>query len=75
MVSLDAGNQNFDIFTYNSSGDMLHVRGFQIFESKMFSGGEGRETQPREMIITDLTGDGRHDVVMLCHDRVLIYPQ
>ncbi|MDG2423040.1 MAG: VCBS repeat-containing protein [Phycisphaerales bacterium] len=75
MVSLDAGNQNFDIFTYNKSGDMLHARGFKIFESKMFSGGDGRETQPREIIITDLTGDGKHDVVMLCHDRVLIYPQ
>lgn len=75
MVSLDAGNQNFDIFTYNKSGDMLHARGFQIFESKMFSGGDGREYQPNQLIITDLTGDGKHDVVMLCHDRVLLYPQ
>lgn len=75
MVSLDAGNQNFDIFTYNKSGEMLHARGFQIFESKMFSGGDGREYQPNQLIITDLTGDGKHDVVMLCHDRVLLYPQ
>ena len=75
MVSLDAGNQNFDIFTYNRSGDMLHARGFQVFESKMFSGGDGREYQPSQVIITDLTGDGKHDVVMLCHDRVLVYPQ
>ena len=75
MVSLDAGNQNFDIFTYSKSGEMLHARGFQIFESKMFSGGDGREYQPTQLIITDLTGDGNHDVVMLCHDRVLIYPQ
>jgi hypothetical protein len=27
------------------------------------------------VIIADITGDGAHDVVMLCHDRVLIYPQ
>ena len=75
MVSLDAGNQNFDIFTYNKSGDMLHARGFQIFESKMFSGGDGREYQPNQLIITALTGDGKHDGVMLGHDRVLLYPQ
>ena len=75
MISLDAGNQNFDIFTYNNSGELLHARGFKIFESKMFSGGDGREYQPTQVIITDLTGDNRHDVVMLCHDRVLVYPQ
>jgi hypothetical protein len=26
-------------------------------------------------VIADITGDGAHDVVMLCHDRVLLYPQ
>ncbi|MCH2152739.1 MAG: VCBS repeat-containing protein [Phycisphaerales bacterium] len=75
MVSLDAGNQNFDIFSYSKSGNLLHARGFRIFESKMFTGGAGREYEPNQLIITDLTGDGKHDVVMLCHDRVLVYPQ
>jgi hypothetical protein len=26
-------------------------------------------------LICDLTGDGAPDLVLLCHDRVLLYPQ
>jgi hypothetical protein len=26
-------------------------------------------------LVTDLTGDGKDDLVLLCHDRVLLYPQ
>ena len=40
-----------------------------------FPRGEGREYQPTQELITDLTGDGAHDVVMIVHDRILMYPQ
>jgi hypothetical protein len=54
---------------------MLHATGFQIFETQLFHSGDTREYQPRQVVIADITGDGAHDVVMLCHDRVLLYPQ
>ena len=75
MASLDAGEQMFEIFTFDGNGDMLHVTNFKIYESKLFSRGEGREYQPTQVLITDLTGDGAHDVVMIVHDRILMYPQ
>ncbi len=75
MVSLDAGEQMFEIFTFNADGDMLHVTNFKIYESKLFSRGEGREFQPSQVLIADLSGDGAHDVAMIVHDRVLIYTQ
>ncbi|HEX2860426.1 MAG TPA: VCBS repeat-containing protein [Lacunisphaera sp.] len=31
--------------------------------------------EPREMIVADVTGDKRPDLVLLVHDRVLLYPQ
>jgi len=49
---------------------------FKVFEDKSFhdkKGGGGLE--PREMLIADVTGDGRADLVLLAHDRVLVYPQ
>jgi hypothetical protein len=49
--------------------------GFPVYESQLFSGGDTREYQPRQISIADVTGDGSHDVVLLCHDRILIYPQ
>jgi len=48
---------------------------FKVFESRLFQGGEPREFEPSIALIADLTGDGADDVVLLCHDRVLLYPQ
>jgi hypothetical protein len=51
-----------------------------VFEAKTFSGGGGfgRERhggEPREFRIGDVTRDGKPDIVLLVHDRVLVYPQ
>ena len=75
MVALDAGEQMFEIFTFSDAGRMLHATGFPVFESKLFHGSEGREYQPRQVVLQDVTGDGNVDVVLLVHDRVLVYAQ
>jgi hypothetical protein len=31
--------------------------------------------EPREVVVADVTGDGKKDLLLLVHDRVLIYPQ
>jgi hypothetical protein len=31
--------------------------------------------EPRELATGDVNGDGRMDLVILCHDRILVYPQ
>ncbi len=75
MVALDAGEQMMELFTFDAAGEMLHATGFQIYESQLFHGGEGREYQPRQIAIADLSGDGKHDIVMLVHDRLVMYVQ
>ncbi len=75
MVSLDAGEQMLEIFTFAESGTMLYATGFKIYETKIFSGGEPREWQPSQAVITDVTNDGKNDVLLLSHDRVLLYRQ
>lgn len=75
MVSLDAGQQMCQIFTFTEAEHMLYATGFKVFESQLFSGGEPREYQPSNAYIGDVTGDGADDLVLLAHDRVLIYPQ
>ena len=64
-----------EIFTISESGRLLYATGFQVFESKIFSGGEPREYEPSQAIIADVTGDGAQDLILVAHDRVLIYPQ
>ena len=75
MISLDAGEQMLEIFTFTESGKILYATGFKIYETKIFSGGEPRERQPSQAIIADLTNDGKNDVLLLSHDRLLLYRQ
>ena len=75
MVSLDAGEQMLEIFTFSESGHMFYATGFKIYETRIFSGGEPREWQPSQVIISDLTNDGKNDVLLLSHDRLLLYQQ
>ncbi len=75
LVSLDAGQQMCEIFTFTQSEHLLYATGFQVFESQLFSGGEPREFQPSQVQITDVTADGANDIILLSHDRILVYPQ
>jgi len=47
---------------------------FPIFEEKSFMR-RAPNQGPREMLARDLTGDGKTDIVLLIHDRILLYPQ
>jgi len=48
---------------------------FTIFEEKGFAQEDATGSDPREAVVADVTGDGRSDLVLLSHDRVLVYPQ
>lgn len=49
---------------------------FKVFETdEHFQGHKGPPQEPRETLIADVTGDGKNDLILLVHDRVLIYPQ
>ncbi|MCH2161823.1 MAG: hypothetical protein MK085_08115, partial [Phycisphaerales bacterium] len=61
--------------SFSDLGKLHPMASFKIFESKIFSAGEPREFEPRQAIIVDVTGDGLNDMVLLAHDRILIYPQ
>ncbi|MEZ6068593.1 MAG: FG-GAP repeat protein [Planctomycetaceae bacterium] len=48
---------------------------FKVFEDKSFHSDGSSGLEPREMVIADVNGDGRNDLIMLIHDRLLLYPQ
>ncbi len=74
-VTLDGGEQMCSVLTFSAKRRVQLATEFEIFESQIFSGGDQRETEPRDLIITDATGDGKADLVTLIHDRVIVYPQ
>ena len=50
----------------------LHFRVFEADPHAQKRGGQSAE--PRETLISDVTGDGKNDLILLVHDRVLVYP-
>lgn len=49
---------------------------WQVFEQNMhYQGRTGGSVEPRQVVLADLTGDGKVDLALLVHDRVLFYPQ
>ena len=49
---------------------------WQVFEQNMhYQGRTGGSLEPRQVVLADLTGDGKVDLALLVHDRVLFYPQ
>ena len=67
---------NFKPKSAEQAAQLRTALAFQVFEEKSFSREEeGGDFEPRESLIVDITNDGRPDLVLLIHDRILIYPQ
>lgn len=70
-----------ELLTWKEDGKALRrALSWRVFDAKSYAGrrysGDSRTvSQPSEFEIGDVTGDGKLDVVMLIHDRLLIYPQ
>lgn len=76
LAMLDTQSHFVEILDYDPTLGPRHAVHFPIFEQKSFSNeGGGRGVEPREAVIADVTGDGRADLILLVHDRVLVYPQ
>ena len=70
----DIGEQSLEIATYAGDQELVPAITFKIFERKTFRNA-GDLIEPRDMAIGDVDGDGRADMVLIVHDRVLVYRQ
>jgi hypothetical protein len=75
VAVVDTQSQYLEILNFNPETGLRHALHFKVFEAKNIVAEERGGNEPRELLITDLTGDGRQDLVLLSHDRVLLYPQ
>ncbi|MCH9723941.1 MAG: VCBS repeat-containing protein [Planctomycetes bacterium] len=75
VVTLDTRRNQVEILNYREKQGLRHALNFRVFEAKTFSRSNRTGVNPREALIADVTGDNRKDLILLCHDRVLLYPQ
>ncbi len=76
LVAVDTENNLVEVLARDASGAWGARLHFKVFDTDAHhSGDRGAGQEPREALVADVTGDGRADLVLLVHDRVLVYPQ
>jgi hypothetical protein len=75
LVMTDTRSHLLEVVRFRPPSDLRHALYFKVFEEKSFAANDAPGAEPREGLIADVTGDGRNDLVLLLHDRVVVYPQ
>ncbi len=74
LVFMETAKNHLDVVVFDRNHKLVPGDRWQVFEQKTFRG-RGDGTEPREAVVADLTGDGRNDLAVVVHDRILLYPQ
>ncbi len=75
IVFLETGRNYIDVVLFDAERKLVPANRWQVFEERTFRGRMGNMPEPREAFVADVTGDGKADLILLVHDRVLVYPQ
>lgn len=75
LALIDTKSHRIEIVSYFAGVGLQSALSFKIFDSKHLTQEEADDQEPRESLIADVTGDGLPDLLLLTHDRLLLYPQ
>jgi hypothetical protein len=75
LVFLETARNYLDLVIFDAKHRLIPANRWQVFEERTFRGRRGDTPEPREAVVGDFTGDGKNDLAVLVHDRILLYPQ
>ena len=75
LVFLETAKNYLDIVTFVPPHQLVSANRWQVFEERTFRSRRADMPEPREALVVDVTGDGKNDLVVVVHDRILVYPQ
>lgn len=75
LVFLETAKNYLDLVIYTKDRKLVPANRWPVFEERSFRSRRGDSTEPREALIADFTGDGKNDLAIIVHDRILVYPQ
>jgi hypothetical protein len=75
LVFLETARNYLDLVTFEPPHNLVPANRWQVFEERTFRSRRNDSLEPREAVIADVTGDGKNDLIVLVHDRILVYPQ
>ncbi|MCK4340900.1 MAG: VCBS repeat-containing protein [Phycisphaerae bacterium] len=74
VAVVDMGKAAIEVLTTPPGGGFVKALRFQVFQGKRFHDAPDVFGEPREVLIGDVTDDGIDDLVLIVHDRLIVYP-
>ncbi|HTV43645.1 MAG TPA: VCBS repeat-containing protein [Candidatus Sulfotelmatobacter sp.] len=75
LIFLETAKNYLDLVNFTHHHKLEPLERWQVFEEHTFRNSSDSLPEPREALVTDVTGDGKNDLVVVAHDRILVYPQ
>jgi hypothetical protein len=75
LVFMETARNYLDLVFFNRDRKLVPGDRWKVFEQHTFRGADNALPEPRECAVADVTGDGKNDLIVLVHDRILVYPQ
>lgn len=73
IVGIDPQLHIMELFSRTPDNDYTQLLEFTLFDQTAQRGSQQINYQPRDAGVHDLNGDGRDDIILLIHDRLLVY--
>src|SRR5437899_463484 len=75
LVFLETARNYLDLVIFDADHKLIPANRWQVFEERTFRNRRSDLPEPREAGVADVTDDGKNDLIVLVHDRILVYPQ
>ena len=75
LVFMETAKNYLDLVFFDSNHKLVPGDRWQVFEQHTFRGSDNAVPEPREALVADVTGDKKNDLIVIVHDRILVYPQ
>jgi len=75
LIFMETAKNYLDLVYFSKNRKLVPGDRWQVFEQHTFRGAQNGMPEPRECAVADVTGDKKNDLIVLVHDRILVYPQ
>jgi hypothetical protein len=74
VAVIDRGNRGMEVVSYDAKDGFKQALRWTVYEKKLHDE-RSSEGGPHSPVVADFDGDGKQDVALLVHDRLIVYLQ